>query len=106
MERAAAPAAQMSQESFSEYHLYSLARKTTINNAETKQVNMLGATAFPVQKRYIVDGNYAFYRSAQRTGSPVKNDVEVFYQFKNEAKTGLGMPMPAGAVRVYQADSK
>jgi hypothetical protein len=96
----------MSQEAFSEYHLYTVGRKTTINNAETKQVSMLGATTFPVQKRYIVDGNYAFYRSAQRTGSPIKNDVEVFYQFKNEAKTGLGMPMPAGAVRVYQADSK
>jgi hypothetical protein len=108
-ERAAAPAAQtpkMSQEAFSEYHLYTVGRKTTINNAETKQVSMLGATGFAVQKRYIVDGNYAFYRSAQRTGSPIKNDVEVFYQFKNEAKTGLGMPMPAGAVRVYQADSK
>src|SRR5581483_2321615 len=36
---AAAPA--MTQESFSEYHLYSLARKTTINNDETKQVSML-----------------------------------------------------------------
>jgi len=36
---AAAPA--MSQESFSEYHLYTLGRKTTINNAETKQFSML-----------------------------------------------------------------
>ena len=32
--------------------------------------------------------------------------VQVFYQFKNEQKGGLGMPMPAGTVRVYQADSK
>ena len=32
--------------------------------------------------------------------------MQVFYQFKNEAKAGLGMPMPAGVVRVYQADSK
>jgi hypothetical protein len=105
--RAEAPAApRMSQESFSEYHLYSLARKTTINNAETKQVSMLGATGFPVQKRYVVDGNYAYYRSAQRTGSPIKDNVEVFYQVKNEEKAGLGMPMPAGTVRVYQADSK
>ena len=30
----------------------------------------------------------------------------MFYQFKNEEKAGLGMPMPAGIVRVYQADSK
>ena len=30
----------------------------------------------------------------------------MFYQFKNEQKGGLGMPMPAGTIRVYQADSK
>jgi hypothetical protein len=32
--------------------------------------------------------------------------VQVFYEMKNEAKSGLGLPMPAGTVRVYQADSK
>jgi hypothetical protein len=101
-----APAAQpMAQESFSDYHLYSLARKTTINNAETKQVTMLGATGFPVQKRYVVDGLPYYYRSPH-PGAPIKNDVQVFYQLKNDEKTGLGMPMPAGTVRVYQADSK
>jgi hypothetical protein len=31
--------------------------------------------------------------------------VQVFYQFRNEQAAGLGMPMPAGTVRVYQADS-
>ena len=98
--------APMAQESFSDYHLYTLARKTTINNAETKQVSMLGASSFPVQKRYVVDGNYAYYRIAQRTGAPIKDNVEVFYQFRNEEKAGLGMPMPAGTVRVYQADSR
>ena len=101
---AAAPA--MSQEAFSDYHLYTLARKTTINNSETKQVSMLGATAFPVQKRYVVEGQAFYYRNAQHPGAPIKDVVQVFYQFKNEEKTGLGMPMPAGNVRVYQADSK
>jgi hypothetical protein len=36
----------------------------------------------------------------------MKDVVQVFYQFKNESKAGLGLPMPAGTVRVYQADSK
>ena len=101
---AAAPA--MSQEAFSDYHLYTLARKTTVNNSETKQVSMLGATAFPVQKRYVVDGQAFYYRNAQHPGSPLKDVVQVYYQFANEEKAGLGMPMPAGNVRVYQADSK
>ena len=32
--------------------------------------------------------------------------MQVYYQFKNEEKAGLGLPMPAGIVRVYQNDSK
>jgi hypothetical protein len=103
----AAPAAQrMAQEAFSDYHLYTLDRKTTINNNETKQVSMLGATSFPVTKRYVVNGQQFYYRNAQHPGAPIKDVVQVFYQLKNEAKSGLGEPMPAGIVRVYQADSR
>ena len=101
---AAAPA--MSQETFSDYHLYTLGRKTTINNSQTKQVSMLEGTGVPVQKRYVVEGQQFYYRNAAHPGSPLKDVVQVFYQFKNEAKGGLGMPMPAGTVRVYQEDSK
>jgi len=105
--RAAAPAAErMAQESFSDYHLYTLDRKTTVNNNETKQVSMLEATGFPVKKRYVVDGQSFYYRNVHRPGSPIKDPVQVYYQFKNEEKAGLGMPMPAGVVRVYQNDSK
>jgi hypothetical protein len=103
---AAAQEKAMTQEAFSEYHLYSLGRKTTINNDETKQVSMLDATAVPVLKRYVVDGQAFYYRNAQHPGSPLKDDVQVLYQFRNAEKAGLGVPMPAGIVRVYQSDSK
>jgi hypothetical protein len=101
---AAAPP--MAQESFSDYHLYTLGRKTTINNNQTKQVSMLEGAGVPIQKRYVVEGQQFYYRNAAHPGSPLKDEVEVYYQFKNEAKGGLGMPMPAGIVRVYQEDSK
>ena len=101
-----ASAAPMAQESFSDYHLYTLGRKTTINDNETKQVSMLNGTGVPVRKRYVVDGQAFYYRNAQHPGSPVKDTVQVYYQFKNEERAGLGIPMPAGVVRVYQADSK
>jgi hypothetical protein len=100
--RAAAP---MAQEAFSDYHLYTLGRKTTINHNETKQVSMLSGTGFPLLKRYVVNGNQFYYHNNARPGAPIKDAVEVFYQFKNEEKGGLGMPMPAGTVRVYQSDS-
>ena len=101
-----AAAAPMAQEAFSEYHLYTLGRTTTINNEETKQVSMLGGSDVPVVKRYIVDGQNFYYRNVQHPGAPIKDVVQVYYQFRNDEKAGLGIPMPAGTVRVYQADSR
>ena len=106
MKTAAGAAREMTQETFSDYHLYTLGRKTTVNNNQTKQVSMLDATGFPVLKRYVVDGQAFYYRNAQHPGAPIKDAVQVYYQFKNEERTGLGLPMPAGVVRVYQSDSK
>jgi hypothetical protein len=108
---AAAPRMQMAeermaQESFSDYHLYSVGRKTTINNSQTKQVSMFDGTDVPVVKRYVVEGQSHYYHNQMHPGSPLKDAVQVYYQFKNEAKAGLGMPMPAGVLRVYQQDSK
>ena len=79
---------------------------TTIANNQTKQVSMLEGTDVPTVKRYVVEGNSYYYHNARHPGSPIKDNVEVYYQFKNEQKAGLGMPMPAGIVRVYQQDSK
>ncbi len=104
--RAEAPAAQMMQEAFSDYHLYTMNRKTTINNAQTKQVSLLQGTDVPTLKRYVVEGQNYYYHNHQHPGAPIKDLVQVYYQFKNEAKSGLGIPMPAGVLRVYQQDSK
>jgi hypothetical protein len=96
----------MAQEAFSEYHLYTLQRRTTVNENETKQISLLASPNVPVEKRYVVDGQAFYYRSPVSPGAPIKNDVKVFYRLKNDEKSGLGMPMPGGVVRVYQADSK
>ena len=103
---AVAAAAPMTQEAFSDYHLYTVGRKTTIHNSETKQISMLTGTKFPVAKRYVVNGQAHYYRNAMQPGAPIKDVVQVFYQLKNDEAAGLGMPIPAGIVRVYQADSR
>jgi hypothetical protein len=102
----AAEAKAFAQESFSEYHLYSLGRRTSISNNETKQISMLGGTGVPVRKRFIVEGQNFYYHNVHHPGAPIKDVVQVYYQFQNEEKAGLGVPMPAGVVRVYQSDSK
>jgi hypothetical protein len=102
--KAAAP--QFQQESFSEYHLYTLGRRTSVEDKETKQISLLQGSGVPVEKIFVVNGQNFYYRNAQNPGSPLKDPVMVFYKFKNEEKAGLGMPLPAGNVRVYQKDSK
>jgi hypothetical protein len=104
--RAASAPAPFQQEAFSEYHLYSLGRRTSIFDQESKQISLLNASRFPLQKVYVVNGQSYYYRSAAQPGAPVKDPVQVFYKFKNEDKAGLGMPLPAGTIRVYQADSR
>jgi hypothetical protein len=101
-----ARAQQFQQENFSEYHLYSLGRRTSVEDKETKQISLLEGSGVPVEKIFVVNGQNFYYRNAQNPGSPLKDAVQVFYKFKNEEKAGLGIPMPAGNVRVYQKDSK
>ena len=102
----AARAEQFAQENFSEYHLYTLGRKTSVEDKETKQISLLEGSGVPVEKRFVVNGQNFYYHNQQNPGTPIKDNVMVFYKFKNEEKSGLGMPMPAGNVRVYQKDSK
>ncbi len=102
----AARAEQFAQESFSEYHLYSLGRRTSVRHNETKQISLLNGSGVPVEKVFAVEGQNFYYRNAQHPGTPLKDKVKVFFKFKNDQKSGLGMPMPAGIVRVYQADTK
>jgi hypothetical protein len=97
---------QFQQEAFSEYHLYSLGRRTSVEDKETKQISLLQGTGVPVEKVFVVNGQNFYYHNVYNPGSPQKDPVMVFYKFKNEEKAGLGMPLPAGNLRVYQKDSK
>jgi hypothetical protein len=106
MEMRAAKAQQFAQENFSEYHLYSLGRRTSVEDKETKQISLLQGSGVPVEKIFVVNGQNFYYHNQYNPGSPQKDPVMVFYKFKNEDKAGLGMPLPAGNVRVYQKDSK
>ena len=83
-----------------------LTRRTTLQENETKQIALLSGTGTPVRKLFVVNGQQFYYRNRQSPGSPIKDGVQVFYTLRNDDASGLGMPMPAGVVRVYQADSK
>ena len=106
MKAAQAVAPQFVQEPISEYHLYTLERRTNIQDKETKQISLLDATGVSFNKIFEVDGQQYYYHNAQRPGEPIKEPVQVHIKFKNSPENSLGIPLPAGTVRVYQGDSK
>jgi hypothetical protein len=106
MKAAEAAAPQFAEEGISEYHLYTLERRTNLQNNETKQISLLSSTGIHIDKVFEVDGQQFYYHNAQRPGQPFKDPVKVRLKFKNAEANSLGMPLPAGTVRVYQGDSK
>ena len=86
--RAQAPGA---QDLFA-YHLYPVAGALDLRNLETTQVPLVGPTRVPARRAYVYD--------AARDGSRVRVRLEL----GNEKTQGLGVPLPAGRVRVYGAD--
>lgn len=107
MEMAAAGAAQpqFQEQSFFEYHLYTLQRKATIKNNETKQISLLSAADFGIKKELVLNGQAYYFQGYNNPGESIKEKVGVYVSFKNGKENGLGQPLPAGIVRVYKADS-
>ena len=64
---------QFQQEGMSEYHLYTLGRRTTIQNNESKQISLLSGTNVPVEKFLAVEGQSYYYRNPDRIGNPIPN---------------------------------
>ncbi len=88
----AAPATQFEEKAFFEYHLYTLQRAATIKNNQIKQLSLFPTATTPVKKIYEYDG------------SKSEKKVNVKLEFTNSEKNGLGLPIPAGKVRVYKSD--
>lgn len=97
---------QFGEESFFEYHLYTLDRKTTLKDNQTKQISLLSGTGAVVRKEYVVNGQNFYYHNRQNPGTPLKDQVETFIELKNSKENNLGLPLPKGVLRVYKADTR
>lgn len=95
---------QFQEQGFFEYHLYTLQRPTTIRDNETKQVSLLEAAGFDVKKEFVLNGQRHYYTGYNNPGQPIKEKVGVFIQFRNAQQNKLGMPLPAGTIRLYKQD--
>ena len=104
--KAASPAVadrEFKSEGFFEYHLYTLDGRTTIKESQTKQLTLLSAADFPVEKLFIYYGAANYHRT--QYGVPISNQkVGVYLDIRNTKENRLGVPLPKGKVRVYKAD--
>lgn len=107
MKVAAAPVADMAEESLFEYHLYTLGFPTTIKDKQQKQVSLLEAANVPYEKRLLVSATDPYgWQSWGNNAEYVDLSVNAKLILDNKKANQLGMPMPAGVIRTYQNDSK
>ncbi len=90
------------EKEFFEYHLYTLQRPTTLNDRQQKQIELMRAPGFGVEKEFILKGQHWYYRREQSGDTKLK--VAVAVRLENSVENGLGMPLPKGTVRVYKND--
>ena len=102
----AADEAQFQEQGFFEYHLYTLQRPATIRDNETKQVSLLEAAGFSVNKEFVLNGQHYYYTGYNSPGQAIKEKVGVYMQFRNSQQNKLGMALPAGTIRLYKKDDK
>src|SRR6266404_3562797 len=101
-----ADSSQFQEQGFFEYHLYTLQRPTSIRDNETKQVSLLEAAGFDVKKEFVLNGQHYYYTNYNNPGQPIKEKIGVYVQFRNAQQNKLGMPLPAGTIRLYKKDDK
>ena len=101
------------EKAFFEYHLYTLGRSTTLPDNSTKQIEL-----FPVARSVACEKTLVYYGAApgyygflanpitdRDFGVQTNKKVDVYVGFKNSSENNMGMPLPAGRIRVSKMDS-
>ncbi len=99
------------EKSFFEYHMYTLGRPTTLPDNSTKQIELFPPShEVPCEKILVYYGlgaNYPSYGNPmtdRNFGIQSNKKIDIYLRLKNEKSAGMGMPLPAGRIRVSQRD--
>ena len=99
------------EKAFFEYHLYTLGRATTLANNSTKQIELFPmAAGVGCEKTLVYSGQAPMYAygaplTDRDYGTASNKKVDVYLRVKNAAANGLGVPLPAGKIRVSKLDA-
>jgi hypothetical protein len=87
------------RERLGDFYLYPLPERTTIANAQTKQVSFLDVHNTPAGRAYE-------FRNAWLATQDEPVSANTVLRFSSSRDQGLGDALPAGTVRVYQRDAR
>jgi hypothetical protein len=87
------------RERLADFYLYPLPVRTTIANAQTKQVSFLDVSGTPAQRAFE-------YRNPWLGTQEQAVSANTVLRFSTSRDQGLGDALPAGTVRVYQRDAR
>jgi hypothetical protein len=103
----------VTQKAFDDFHLYDLNRTVALQDGETKQVQFIDAANVSVRRSYLYDGladqvQPIYAGNVNQTQGyglgNVNTRVLIVEEIKNTAVNHLGMPLPAGRLRLYRRD--
>lgn len=86
------------RERLGDYYLYPLGERTTISNAQQKQVSFLDVKAAPARSTYEFNNGWLATNEAASAASVLK--------FSTSRGGGLGDQLPSGTMRVYMRDKR
>jgi len=111
MAMAEADSAGFEEKSFFEYHMYTLGRRTNLPDNSTKQIQLMPTARSIECKKELVFAPtlnmpyHGYQQFEQEYGRYGQGDVNVYLRFNNEKSQQLGIPLPAGRIRVNQLDT-
>jgi len=103
--RSAPAPEQFEQAALFEYYRYELTRPVTIENNQSRQIELFSPRTIHPQRIYRVVSGPGRH-THQLTEEEVKVPVEVSLSFRTDEAGNLDMPLPAGQVRLYQVDEE
>ena len=98
-------AAKAVRSSLAEYYLYDLPGATQLPDQSSKQVAFLPSASVHVRTRYLANTQQKWRSADLVRGTTVTEPANLELQFDLTQAEGLGVPMPAGTVRVFAPDS-
>lgn len=87
------------REQLGDFYVYPIEGRTTIANAQTKQVSFLDASGVPARKGYEYRNDWLGAQGEAQSAASV-------LRFSSARAEGIGDALPAGTVRVYMRDAR